>query len=336
MLINSDGYFKVLDSIKKQIQEAQCKIVNNINREMIDLYWNIGRIILENTKYGTAFIENLSRDIRADFPDTKGYSVRNLQYMRLFAQTYPDIAKMQQGVALLSWRNNIVLLDKIKNESVRDWYISQNIENGWSSNVLAHQIDLKLYERQVLSEKINNFNYTLPSPMSEMITQAMKDPYIFDFVNAAVTRLEREVERELVSNITKFLLELGSGFSFIGQQYHLSVGDQDFYIDLLFYNIKLHCYFAIELKNTEFKPEYAGQLNFYLNAINGELCKDGDNPTVGLLLCREKNNLVAEYALKNIDQPIGISKYEFFQKLPDKLADTLPSAEDIEKRIKLK
>ena len=336
MLINNNEYFKVLEDIKARISSAQYKAVLGANVEMLTLYWNIGKIIIENTKYGAKFVENLSRDIRSDFPNSKGYSVRNLKYMRKFAEVYPNFEIVQRGVALLPWRNNITLMDKIKNGEVREWYISKNLENGWNNTVLNHQIELNLYERQAIAEKVSNFDKTLPSPQSELARETMKDPYLFDFVEASENKIEREIESELVSNIAKFLLELGNGFAFVGNQYHIEVGGQDFYIDLLFYHLALRCYVVIELKNTPFKPDYAGQLNFYLSAVDNIMRKDGDNASIGLLLCKEKNNIIAEYALQEINRPIGVSEYKLVEKLPSELENALPSVEDIEKRVKAK
>jgi len=334
MLINNNEYFEILENIKSQIHAAQYKAVLGANVEMLTLYWNIGKVIIENVKWGNKFVENLSRDIKTDFPKAKGYSVRNLTYMRKFAETYPDIEILQRGVAKLPWRNNITLMDKVKDNDKREWYIKKNLENGWNNVVLTHQIELNLYERQAVAEKVSNFEKTLPSPQSELAKETMKDPYLFDFVEASETKIEREIEAELVSNITKFLLELGRGFAFVGKQYHMEVGGQDFYIDLLFYHLNLRCFIVIDLKNTAFKPEYAGKINFYLSAVDDMLKHETDNPSIGLLLCKEKNNIIAEYALKEINRPIGVSEYKLIEKLPSELEDALPSVEDIEKRIK--
>ena len=336
MLINNNDYFEILEDIKSQIYAAQYKAVLGANVEMLTLYWNIGNVIIENIKWGNKFVENLSRDIKADFPKAKGYSVRNLTYMRKFAQEYPDLEILQHSVAKLPWRNNITLMDKIKDKGKRDWYIKKNLETGWNNVVLTHQIELGLYERQAIAEKVSNFENTLPSPQSELAKETMKDPYIFDFVEANENKIELEIKRELVGNITSFLLELGSGFAFMGDEYHIEVGGQDFYIDLLFYHVDLRCFVVIELKNTAFKPEYTGQLNFYLSAVDNMLRKEGDHPTIGLLLCKEKNNIIAEYALQEINRPIGVSEYKLVEQLPSNLENALPSVEDIEKRIKAK
>ena len=291
-------------------------------------------MINERKTLGSKFIENLAADIRISFPNVKGYSVRNLKYMAKFAETYPDEAFVQQAVAQIPWGHTVVLLDRFSDSTVRNWYIEKTIENGWSRNVLIHQIERGLYERQVLAGKIANFENRLASPQSELALQTMKDPYIFDFIPFSEDMVERDIENALVKDITKLLLELGTGFAFLGNQYHINVGGDDFYIDLLFYNLNLRCYVVIELKTGEFKPEYAGQLNFYLSAVDGILKRPEDNPSIGLLLCKSKNDLVAEYALKDMSKPIGVSEYKITSCLPEDLSKQLPSVEDIQRRIK--
>ena len=236
--------------------------------------------------------------------------------------------------AQIPWSHNIAILEKVKDPEQRVWYIQKTAENGWSHNVLVHQIECGLYQRQVLADKVTNFESRLPSPQSELAVQTMKDPYVFDFIPFREDMLERDIEQALVRDVTKLLLELGTGFAFLGNQYHLNVGGDDFYIDLLFYNLNLRCYVVIELKTGEFKPEYAGQLNFYLSAVDGILKKEQDNPSIGLLLCKSKNNVVAEYSLKDISKPIGVSEYKVTSSLPVDLEKQLPSVEDIQKRIK--
>ena len=224
-------------------------------------------------------------------------------------------------------------MDKVKDHDQYIWYANSTAKNGWSRNVLVHQIESGLYERQVLADKVSNFEKRLPSPQSELALQTMKDPYVFDFIPFKEEMLERDIEEALVRDVTKLLLELGTGFAFLGNQYHLVVGGDDFYLDLLFYNLNLRCYVVIELKAGDFKPEYAGKLNFYLSAVDGILKKEDDNPTIGLLLCKSKNNVVAEYSLKDISKPIGVSEYKITNNLPDDLGKQLPSVEDIQKRI---
>lgn len=326
----------ILEDIKTRIKTAQYKAVLGANQEMMELYWNIGKIIIANTKYGAKFIETLSRDILLEFPNIKGFSVRNLRNMRRFAEIYPDFQKRQRGVALLPWRNNITLMSKVKDETVRQWYIEQNLENGWNNTDLTHQIEMKLYERQAIAEKATNFDKQLPSPIGDLAEEMLKNPYVFDFIEKRKGIIEREIENELVANIAKTIMELGTGFAFVGNQFHIEVSGKDYYIDLLFYNTKLRCFIAIELKNTEFKPEYAGKLNFYLSAIDDMLKYETDNPSIGIMLCKTRDKLTAEYALKDINKPIGVSEYKLSDYVPAEFADTLPSAEDIEKRVKLK
>lgn len=279
-------------------------------------------------------MDNLAKDIKLSFPSATGFSVRNLKYMAKFAQAYSDREFVQMVSAQIPWSHNIAILEKMKAPEQRIWYIQKTAENGWSHNVLIHQIESGLYQRQVITDKISNFEHRLPAPQSELAVQTMKDPYIFDFIPFREDMVERDIERVLVQDVTKLLLELGTGFAFLGNQYHLDVGGDDFYIDLLFYNLNLRCYMVIELKTGEFKPEYAGQLNFYLSAVDGLVKQPQDNPTIGLLLCKSKNNLVAEYSLKDMSKPIGVSEYRVTSSLPAELEKQLPSVEDIQNRIK--
>ncbi len=333
MLMNDNQYLSIVEEIKTKIQTARHTAMIGVNHELIMLYYNIGRTINEHKSWGNKFIDNLSKDIKIAYPDVTGYSVRNLKYMARFAAEYP-IEIVQEVLAQITWYHNLTLMDKIDNPETAVWYAKKAIQNGWSRNVLVHQIASRLYERQETAQKVSNFESMLPLPQSELALQAMKDPYIFDFIPFKADMLEREVENALIKNITSFLLELGTGFAFLGNQYHLNVGGEDFYIDLLFYNLNLRCYVVIELKTGDFKPEYAGKLNFYLSAIDGELKKDTDNPTIGLLLCKSKNNLIAEYSLRDMNKPIGVSEYKLFGELPDEYKTQLPSIEDIQKRIK--
>ena len=333
MLMNSDEYLAIVEQLKREIKKTQYQASVHVNTEMILLYHSIGTVINEHKTWGNKFIENLATDIRREFPGSKGYSVRNLKYMAKFAQTYPDREFVQTVSAQIPWSHNIAILDKVKDPEERIWYIQKTRENGWSHNVLIHQIESGLYQRQVLADKVSNFENRLPSPQSELAVQTMKDPYIFDFIPFKEDMVERDIEQALVRDVTKLLLELGTGFAFLGNQYHLNVGGDDFYIDLLFYNLNLRCYVVIELKSGEFKPEYAGQLNFYLSAVDGILKKEQDNPSIGLLLCKSKNDLVAEYSLKDMSKPIGVSAYQVTSNLPEELGKQLPSIEDIQKRI---
>jgi predicted nuclease of restriction endonuclease-like (RecB) superfamily len=303
------------------------------NSELFTLNWNIGKTINENSAWGNKFVENLAQDIKLDFPDTKGYSVRNLKYMAKFAKTFPDFEIVQSLTAQLTWTHSNTLLDKVKDREIYLWYAKRNAEEGWTVEVLKEQIESGLHERQALPKKTSNFQKRLKPPQSDLAEQTMKDPYMFDFIQYREGMIENEIRAELVSNITGLLLELGTGFAYVGKQYHIEVENEDFYIDLLFYNLKLRCYVVIELKRDDFIPEYAGKLNFYISAVDDLLKTEHDNPTIGLLLCKNKRGMIAEYSLRDVEKPIGVSEYKLFKNLPKKYEDILPSAEDIEKRI---
>jgi len=333
MLINNESYFHALKNIKEQIKSAQYKAFLGINREQIVLFWNIGKVIIANTKYGAKFIENLARDIKVEFPTAKGYSARNLKYMRKFAEFVSNEEKVQTVSALLSWSHNKYLFDKTRTLDEYLWYAVQTIENEWSLSSLEYHVGTKTYERQELAIKSTNYEKSLPSPQNGLAIDTLKDPYVFDFIEQREGIIEREIESELVANIVRTLIELGTGFAFLGNQYHLSIGNEDYYLDLLFYNTHLRCYVIIELKAGKFKPEYAGKLNFYLSAIDDIIKNEYDKPSIGILLCKEKDKLTVEYALRDINKPIGVSEYKLSDFVPEEFADTLPSAEDIEKRI---
>lgn len=334
MLINNFEYIKVLENIKKEIVTAQYKASVQVNVEMLLLYHDIGRIINSHKEWGNKFVENLSSDLRREFPNVKGYSSRNLKYMAKYALAYPEREFVQTVSAQIPWSHNVAILEKVKEYDARIWYIQKTAKNGWSHSVLIHQIESGLYQRQVLANKVSNFENRLPSPQCELAVQTMKDPYVFDFIQIREEMVERDIEQALIKDVTKLLLELGTGFAFLGNQYHLNIGGEDFYVDLLFYNLNLRCYVVIELKTGEFKPEYVGQLNFYLSAIDGNLKTAQDNSTIGLLLCKNKNNIVAEYSLKDISKPIGVSEYKITNNLPVELEKQLPSIKDIQSRIK--
>ena len=335
MLMNNDEYFKILNDIKGEIRKAQYQAVVKANREMIMLYWNTGNHINAHKSWGNKFIETLSHDIRIEFPDVTGFSVRNLKYMAKFSATYPDAEIVQRTLHNLPWRHNIVIMDKIKESALREWYIAQTIENGWSRDTLVHQIESDLYQRQIAADKTTNYNRLLPEPQGELARQTIRDPYIFDFITAKVKNIEREIEKELVRNISKLLLELGKGFAYVGNQYHLEVEGEDFYIDLLFYHLDLRCFVVVEIKTGNFRPEYAGKLNFYLSAVDDLLKKEHDNPSIGILLCKNKKGMIAEYALKDVNKPIGVSEYRLLDTLPREYEKVLPSIEDIRSRIQL-
>jgi len=330
-------YIDLLSNLKKRIQEAQVKAVVSVNKELIYLYWDIGKNILERQTregWGSKVIDRLSHDLMRCFPEMKGFSPRNLKYMRKLAEEYPEKEIVQEVLAQLTWYHNITLIEKISSLSERLWYAQQTIKNGWSRNVLVHQIELNLYQRQ--GKVTHNFKNTLPAPQSDLARQTLKDPYIFDFLSLGDEAQEREIEKELTKHITKFLLELGAGFSFVGNQYHLEVSGQDYYIDLLFYHLGLRCYVIIELKTGDFKPEYAGKLNFYLSAVDSVLKHKEDNPSIGIILCKNKDKVVAEYALKDMGKPIGVSEYKIVRSIPEMLKTSLPTIDELEKELSKK
>ena len=334
MIESNDKYFEVLEDIKKTVFITRNKVLANANKELIFMYHDIGLKLIQHNKWGSSFIDNLAKDLKIQFPNLKGLFARNLRYMQKFAMEVNNDEFLQGVLANLSWNHNQVLLDKIKNKKIRKWYASAALENGWSVSVLTHQIAMKLYERQgIIEHKINNFDTTLPYPNSQQAKALLKDPYIFDFIAVDKGTRELDIEQELTDNITKLLLELGNGFAFIGRQYHLEIDNEDYYIDLLFYNLKVRSYVVIELKTTEFKPEYIGKLNFYLSAVDKYVKNESDNPTFGILLCKDKKKITAELALKDINKPVGVSEYKVLSEIPEFLENTLPSIEDIEKRL---
>ena len=314
--MNTAEYLSIIENIKCEIRAAQYRTAVHANADMLLLYHDIGCVINEHKSWGNKFIDNLATDIRISFPESKGYSVRNLKYMAKFAETYPDREFVQTVSAQIPWSHNVAILDKVKGEKQREWYIRKTAENGWSHNVLIHQIESGLYERQAIADKISNFESRLASPQSELAVQTMKDPYIFDFIPFKEDMVERDIEQALVQDVTKLLLELGTGFAFLGNQYHLNVGGDDFYIDLLFYNRALSCLVPIELKIGKFKPEHIGQINFYLEALDRDVKKPNENPSVGVILCASKDDAVVEYALSRSMSPTLVSDYTLY--LPDK------------------
>ena len=334
MLENNDKYFEVLNDIKKTLMTTRNRIVENVNKDLVLMYYSIGLKLIENNKWGSSFIDMLAKDLKREFPTLKGMAARNLRYMQKFATEFDNDEFLQHDVAKLPWSSLTTIMDRVKDKEQRKWYIIESIENGWARPVIIHQIASKLYERQALLEnKTTNFDNTLPSPNNEQVKELLKDPYIFDFITADKDSKELDIERELTANITKLLLELGNGFAFVGKQYHLEIEKEDYYIDLLFYNLKVRSYVVIELKTTEFKPEYAGKLNFYLSAVDKYIKDENDNPTFGILLCKDKKKVTAELALKDINKPIGVSEYKILSEIPEFLENTLPSIKDIEKRL---
>ena len=328
------GYPDWLAELKTRIHHAQQRAVQTVNRELVQLYWQIGRDILERQSregWGAKVIERLAHDLRTAFPDMKGFSRANLMYMRAFAEAWPDAEIVQQAVGQLPWGHNLVLLAKLKDSQQRLAYAQKAVEYSWSSSVLSMHIETRLLEREGQAQ--TNFEARLPAPDSDLAHQALKDPYIFDFLDVSREANEREIEAALVQHVTRFLLELGAGFAFVGRQVPLEVGGDDFFIDLLFYHLKLRCYVVIELKADKFKPEHLGQLGFYLTAVDAQMKGEHDAPTIGLLLCRSKNKVVAEYALRDSAKPMGIAEYQLTASLPAELQTTLPSIEQIEQEL---
>lgn len=329
-----EQYTNWLNDLKHRIHHAQQRAILQVNKELVLLYWQIGQDILKKQNeqgWGAKVIERLAHDLRADFPQMKGFSPRNLKYMRTFAQTWADVEFVQAVLAQLPWYHQLALLDKLNNNDDRIWYAKKAIEHNWSRNVMVLQIETRLVERQ--GKATTNFELHLPKPQSDLAIESLKDPYRFDFLTLTDKAQEREIENALVKHVTAFLLELGAGFAFVGQQVHLEVGGDDFFIDLLFYHLKLRCYVVIELKTGDFKPEHLGQLGFYLTAVDKQIKSEHDTATIGLLLCKNKNKVVAEYALADKNQPMGIAEYQLLASLPTNLQTQLPSIADIEREL---
>ncbi len=329
------GYDDFLRELKARIRNAQVKAAVVVNSELVLLYWRIGRDIrlrLATEGWGTQVIDRLSADLRALFPDMEGFSPRNLRYMRAFAEAWPDEAIVQQAVAILPWGHNVRLLDLVKDRAQRLWYVRKAIEHGWSRAILVAQIETALHRRS--GKALTNFKATLAPPQSDLAQETLKDPYVFDFLMLGPDAQERDLERGLLDHVRDFLLELGVGFAFVGSQVHLEVGGDDFYVDLLFFHLRLRCFVVIDLKMGEFKPEYAGKMNFYLSAVDAQLRREGDEPSIGLVLCKEKNKLVVEYALRDTKKPIGVSAYRLIEKLPKRLAGSFPTVEELEAELK--
>lgn len=319
--------------VKQDILNTRYSIQENANAELINLYFRIGKIISENAKYGNKFIQDFSISLKLEFSDATGFSPRNLARMKKFYEKYMDLSILPPAVAKLPWTHNCILLEKVKDDDIRKWYAQKCVENGWSKTVLDHQIDLQLYERQAISEKLTNFENKLPIVQSELAREVIKDPYIFELQGIKEECVERDIENVMIERIKNVLLELGKGFSFVGNQYKISTQAQDYYIDMLFYHLDLRCYIVVELKNNEFKPEYTGQLSFYVTAVDETLKKEQDNQTIGLLLCKSKDKLSVEWALKGASTPIGVTSYEVRNEIPKEILDKLPTEEDINKHI---
>lgn len=337
----SKDYKNWIQEIKSKILSTQIKTAIAVNSALILFYWELGKMISEKENiWGSKLLENLSQDLKSEFPTMKGFSVTNLKYCKLF-YSYFSIGQQAvdhlentelKNIIVIPWGHIIAIITKVKVKDIAQFYVQETISNNWSRDTLALQIKTDLFNRQ--GKAINNFKTTLPEPFSELAQQTLKDPYVFDFMTMTKPYHEKDIENQLMQHIIKFLLELGKGFAFIGQQYHIEVTENDYYIDLLFYHVKLKCYVVIELKNTKFIPEYTGKLNFYLSAIDSLVKQSDDNPTIGILLCRDKNNIEAEFALRDINKPMGISEFEFTEILPDELKSSLPSIEELETELK--
>jgi len=343
MNLETTQYKNFIKEIKNKIQTSQIKAHIKVNVEMLKLYWELASMIVEKQKlssWGDGFISDISKDLQKEFPDLKGFSKRNIELMRKWYKFWIDelsiakqvVSQIENKIFQIPWGQNIVIVTKSKSLNEANFYVNKTIENNYSRAVLVHQIESNLYQRT--GKAITNFENKLPSIDSDLAIQTLKDPYCFDFLNITEKHNEKELEDALMDNMTSFLLELGQGFSFVGRQYKLDVGGSEFKIDLLFYHTKLYCYVVVELKAVDFKPEFAGKLNFYASAIDGEIKSDRDNPTIGILICKSKNDTVVEYALQGIDKPLGVSEYKLTDILPDSFKSNLPSIEQIENELK--
>jgi predicted nuclease of restriction endonuclease-like (RecB) superfamily len=333
-----EGYETFLGGLKERIRAAQIRAALAVNRELILLYWSIGRDILsrqETEGWGANVINRLAEDLGRAFPEVTGFRARNLRYMRAMAEAYPDADFVQQVVAQLPWGHQVRILDTVKSPTQREWYIRQAVQSGWSRNVLVHQIESGLYERQ--GKALTNFDRTLPEPQSELAQQLMKDPYNFDFLTLGPELLERDLERGLIEHVRDLILELGKGFAFLGSQQHLEVGGQDYYLDLLFYHVRLRCYVVIDLKIEDFKPEFAGKMNFYLSAVDDQLRHPDDKPSIGIILCKGRNEIIVEYALRDTNKPMGVAHYQLTPSLalPEGLRKELPTLAELSKEFPL-
>ena len=328
------NYTEFLETLKQSVALARYSASLTANKELVHLYHHIGTQILNAQKaegWGAKIITQLSKDLRSSFPEMKGFSPQNLKYMRKFAEEYLSGQISQQAVDQLPWGHIVTLIYNISDGKERIFYIQKAIEYGWSRNILSMQIETNLFQRE--GKAVTNFQDKLEAPQSDKAQAVLKNPYLFDFLNLGKDPHEREIEKELIRHIEKFLLELGEGFAFLGRQYHIQVADDDFYIDLLFYHIKLRSFIVIDLKAQKFKPEYAGKMNFYLSAVDDLLRQDGDNPSIGLILCKDDKSVIAEYALRDIDKPIGLAEYKLTNALPKDLKTQLPTIEELETEL---
>lgn len=329
-----ESYQALLQELKGRIQQARLRAAVAVNRELITLYWSLGKEIRARQQregWGTRIIDRLAEDLHRAFPEMQGLSPRNLKYMRAFAEAWPDEPIVQATLAQLPWYHHIALLEKLKNPDQRLWYAQQTIEHGWSRNVLVHQIESGAIQRQ--GKALTNFDRTLPAPQSDLAQQLLKDPYDFDFLALGSEWRERDLERGLIEHLQRFLVELGKGFAFVGNQYHLEIGGKDYYLDLLFYHLRLRCFIVIDLKVEEFRPEFAGKMNFYLSAVDDLVRHPDDAPSIGMILCKDKNAVTVEYALRDTQKPMGVADYRLTPTPPEALLEELPSPEDVAKEF---
>ena len=324
-------FINIVNEIRNEIKTTQIKVAIETNKNLINLYFKIGKILNDNYKYGNKFIDEVACELKLEFPSIEGFSVINLKYMKKFYLEYKDDELVQRVVAQLPWRHNIVLMSKIKDNKIRKLYAEATIKNGWSKDMLVIQIENNYHLR--IGNSSNNFKISLPDINSDLANNAIKDPYIFDFLTLKENFKEKELEKAMIERIRDVLVELGKGFSFVGNQYKVSTENNDYFIDLLFYHLDLRCYIVIELKTTEFKPEYIGQLGFYVTAINETSKKETDNQTIGLLLCKNKDRLTAKWSLKSTNVPIGISSFELNKYVSKEVLEKLPAEEDLNLHI---
>lgn len=328
------SYKSYIENLKKEIAQARIRASLSVNRELVLLYWKIGNHILEMQEkegWGAKIIEQVSKDLSKEFPEMKGLGVSNLHYMRRFSADYKADLILQGPLVEIPWYHNLALLDKLKTTEERLWYAYKTIENGWSRNVLVHQIESDLYRRQ--GKAVTNFKDTLPTPQSDLVHELIKSPYNFEFLNIADQSREKDLESALIEHIKSFLLELGKGFAFVGSQYHVELEEESYYIDLLMYHIHLHCYVVIELKTGRFLPEHAGKMNFYLNLVDHQLRREGDNPSIGIILCKDKRNVTVKYSLDGLKKPVGVSEYKLNKELETKLKESLPDEDELKEEL---
>lgn len=333
-----EGYAQLLNDLKRRIQTARTQAALAVNRELIALYRDMGRMIVERQQqhgWGDAIIDRLSRDLRRAFPDNTGFSRANLFRMRAFYLAYKDADEFVAQLARqIPWWHNVVIMEKVKDRRAREYYLRACAENGWSRNVLVHQIDTDAYARHALAKKTTTFPQTLPAPLGEQAVEMLKDPYVLDFIGLEETAKETQIEKALIARLRDFLLELGTGFAYLGSQYRIEVGGDEFFVDLLFFHRGLRCLVAIELKAGDFKPEYAGKMNFYLNALDDLVRLPDENPSIGIILCRSKNRVIAEYALRGLAKPMSVTEYRLTRQLPKELQKQLPSVRELEQQLK--